>query len=131
MAPNWRLKVRASGNAVFHVPQTNLTMKATKQLQKAAQHKGRLFWPPMEQSKVKTLLFLRPPFLNTRPQFSYFQAEQKERLEAAHHHTVGQLAKVVEDKFSVNFSPPALAAVAKLSLHYIEEAATDIEAFAK
>ena len=68
---------------------------------------------------------------STNKELDFQAAEQKERLEAAHHYTVGQLAKVVEDKFSVEISPPVLAAVAKLSLHYIQEAATDIEAFSK
>jgi centromere protein S len=59
-------------------------------------------------------------------------AEQRSRLEAAHHFVVGRLAaEVVEDKFRVTFSPPALAAVANLSLHYIQESAEDLEAFAK
>ena len=62
----------------------------------------------------------------------FFQAEDsKERLEAAHHHTIGRLSKAVEDKFRLKFSPPVLAAVAKLSLHYIEEATVDIEAFSR
>ena len=54
-----------------------------------------------------------------------------ERLEAAHHHTVGKLSEAIGNKFGVTFDPPALAAVAKLSLHFIEESATDIEIFAK
>jgi hypothetical protein len=63
---------------------------------------------------------------------AFFQAEQRSRLEAAHHFVVGRLAaEVVEDKFRVTFSPPALAAVANLSLHYIQESAEDLEAFAK
>jgi len=57
--------------------------------------------------------------------------DSKERLEAAHHHTIGRLSKAVEDKFRLKFSPPVLAAVAKLSLHYIEESAVDIEAFSR
>ena len=57
--------------------------------------------------------------------------DSKERLEAAHNHTIGRLSKAVEDKFRLSFSPPVLAAVAKLSLNYIEEAAVDIEAFSR
>ena len=57
--------------------------------------------------------------------------DSKERLEAAHNHTIGRLSKAVEDKFRLSFSPPVLAAVAKLSLDYIEEAAVDIEAFSR
>ena len=64
--------------------------------------------------------------------FVSFQAEDsKERLEAAHHHTIGRLSKATEDKFRLSFSPPVLAAVAKLSLNYIEETAIDIEAFSR
>lgn len=129
----WLQNVGPSGSAVFHVPQTNLTMKATKQLQTAVggstqQRQRKAILASNGTIQGKTCHF-STSIINLR--LCPFQTEQKERLEAAHHHTVGQLAKVVEDKFSVNFSPPALAAVAKLSLHYIEEAATDIEAFAK
>lgn len=59
------------------------------------------------------------------------EADAGERLKAAHHHSVGRLSKAVEDKLHVKFSPPALAAIAKLSLHYIEDTATDLEAFSK
>lgn len=63
--------------------------------------------------------------------FSKADADASDRLEAAHHHCLGRLSKSVEDKLHVKFSPPALAAIGKLSLHYIEESATDLEAFSK
>ena len=56
---------------------------------------------------------------------------KKERLEAAHNHAIGRLTKSVEGDFDVKFDPPALAAVAKLSLHFLQESAIDVEIFAK
>ena len=78
--------------------------------------------------------WLSSPTSNSPPCFIFvLQAteDSKERLEAAHNHTIGRLSKAVEDKFRLSFSPPVLAAVAKLSLNYIEEAAVDIEAFSR
>ena len=56
---------------------------------------------------------------------------KKERLEAAHNHVIGRLTKSVEGDFDVKFDPPALAAVAKLSLHFLQESAIDVEIFSK
>ena len=78
--------------------------------------------------------WLSSPTSNSQSCFTFvLQAteDSKERLEAAHNHTIGRLSKAVEDKFRLKFSPPVLAAVAKLSLNYIEEAAVDIEAFSR